>query len=141
MKRDNFFILKRHLQGSRPGCLPAANPGFRIQRKTQAFYYEGAPWNRTIFFFMQLLSMHLSPHVGCSAKLSRATKTHTLTSVSGACRRQVGGVVPGAERAAFQQTSLKVHQMKRPCNPNHYGLDARSFLCQKSLYIKDYARF
>ena len=32
-------------------------------------------------------------------------------------------------------------QMKRPCNPNRYGLDARSFLHLKSLYIKDFAAF
>ena len=31
--------------------------------------------------------------------------------------------------------------LKRPCNPNHCGLDARSFLRLKSLYVKDFMEF
>lgn len=32
-------------------------------------------------------------------------------------------------------------EVKRPCNPNHYGLDARYFLRLKSLYVKDFMEF
>jgi hypothetical protein len=40
-----------------------------------------------------------------------------------------------------QHTLKEVSQMKRPCNPNHYGLDARPFLYQKALFLNAFSQF